>query len=450
LSSGRGLGRSGVIGALCATAVLLAAAPAAAETFTVTSNADTGAGTLRQAIDDAEANNNGPAVDQIQVSVTGNIDLASSLPEIVEPVTITGPGASNLHVRRDPSPSVTSQFTLFVVSDDTGDTVTIQDLTISGARAQNIGGGGIGKSGRGTLVLDKLVMSDNQAPVNGSGGAISVGQGFASIRNSTLSDNQAGFGGAIIVDQVSMSEVGSAEVVNSTIVGNKATDFGGGIYTNVSHIQILSSTITGNVADSDGTSGDNGGGTFNGGADALAFSVANTLYAGNQSGSGTPVANQCGGPHTSFGYNLRQTSEVDCTGFTVIGDSVFASAAMLGPLGSNGGPTPTIALLTGNPAIDQGNNVLAFGGAFPACPATDQRGFLRGGAAGRCDIGAFELGGTLPPSGGGGGGTTTPPATTSTTPPFNLAAAIKKCKKKFPKGPKRKKCIKRAKRRAQA
>jgi hypothetical protein len=42
----------------------------------------------------------------------------------------------------------------------------------------------------------------------------------------------------------------------------------------------------------------------------------------------------------------------------------------------------------------------------------------------------------------------TPPGT---TPPqaFNLAAGIKKCKKKFPKGPKRKKCIKRAKKRAQ-
>jgi hypothetical protein len=42
----------------------------------------------------------------------------------------------------------------------------------------------------------------------------------------------------------------------------------------------------------------------------------------------------------------------------------------------------------------------------------------------------------------------TPPATPA--PPFDLRAAIKKCKKKFPKGPKRKKCIKRAKKRAQA
>jgi hypothetical protein len=43
-------------------------------------------------------------------------------------------------------------------------------------------------------------------------------------------------------------------------------------------------------------------------------------------------------------------------------------------------------------------------------------------------------------------GTPAPTTTPATT--FNLKAAIKKCKKKFPKGPKRKKCIKKAKRRA--
>jgi uncharacterized delta-60 repeat protein len=47
--------------------------------------------------------------------------------------------------------------------------------------------------------------------------------------------------------------------------------------------------------------------------------------------------------------------------------------------------------------------------------------------------------------------TPSPPAvTTPSTATFNLAAAVKRCKKKFPKGPKRKKCIKKAKRRAAA
>ena len=53
----------------------------------------------------------------------------------------------------------------------------------------------------------------------------------------------------------------------------------------------------------------------------------------------------------------------------------------LGPLANNGGPTLTLALLPGSPAIDAGNTA--------AAPPTDQRGVPRtyGQAA---DIGAFE------------------------------------------------------------
>jgi hypothetical protein len=59
----------------------------------------------------------------------------------------------------------------------------------------------------------------------------------------------------------------------------------------------------------------------------------------------------------------------------------------LGPLADNGGPTPTMALLLGSPAIDAGNTALA--------PTTDQRGFPRpAGAA--ADIGAFEYGSVMP------------------------------------------------------
>jgi ELWxxDGT repeat protein len=48
----------------------------------------------------------------------------------------------------------------------------------------------------------------------------------------------------------------------------------------------------------------------------------------------------------------------------------------------------------------------------------------------------------VPPAGGGG------PAPVTTAPALNLKAAIRKCKKKFPKGPKRKKCIRKARARA--
>ena len=53
----------------------------------------------------------------------------------------------------------------------------------------------------------------------------------------------------------------------------------------------------------------------------------------------------------------------------------------LGPLGNYGGPTPTMPLLTGSPALDNADN--------SAAPPTDQRGRTRpyGPSA---DIGAFE------------------------------------------------------------
>jgi hypothetical protein len=59
----------------------------------------------------------------------------------------------------------------------------------------------------------------------------------------------------------------------------------------------------------------------------------------------------------------------------------------IGPVADNGGPTLTMALLPGSPAIDAGNPSLA--------PGTDQRGFPR--PAGLApDIGAFEYGSVMP------------------------------------------------------
>jgi hypothetical protein len=58
--------------------------------------------------------------------------------------------------------------------------------------------------------------------------------------------------------------------------------------------------------------------------------------------------------------------------------------ADLGPLQNNGGPTQTMALLAGSPAIGQADNSKA--------PTTDQRGVMRLDEAGETtDIGAFEL-----------------------------------------------------------
>jgi len=74
------------------------AAPLAANTYTVTSSADSGAGSLRQAIIDANTN---PGADTIAFNILGSgvhtIALASALPTITGPTTVNGytqPGSS--------------------------------------------------------------------------------------------------------------------------------------------------------------------------------------------------------------------------------------------------------------------------------------------------------------------------------------------------------------------
>jgi hypothetical protein len=91
----------------------------------------------------------------------------------------------------------------------------------------------------------------------------------------------------------------------------------------------------------------------------------------------------CAGTITDLGHNL--SSDSTCQ-FTAIG-SMNNTPALLGPLADNGGPTLTMALTPGSPAIDAGDTTNA--------PATDERGFPRpAGAA--SDIGAYEFASVMP------------------------------------------------------
>jgi hypothetical protein len=425
--------RKGLLAAAgAALALLLGASPAAATTFTVTNGTDHDPGSLRAAMDAAEADTTDP-VDQINFTYTGNIDLTAALPQVTTSMSINGPGAGTVTVRRGSG----TGFRLFEPQPDLGATITIQGLTISGAQASGATGGGVSKLGTGALILDSVVITGNSAD---QGGGFFNGGGSTSIRRSTFTANFSTDGGGAIG-----GNTGDIELINSTIDGNSTNSTGGGITVSATaHISVLSSTITRNNANADGNppvggGGEEGGGTYNNAAAASNFELANTLIAFNKiNGSSATDNSQCASGGTGFGslgYNLRSRSDTDCTGFTAAGDFVVADPVIDAAPALNSGPTPNVALLAGSPAIDVGNPATP-GGASPACPATDQRGLPRGGLNGRCDIGAFEV--QVP----------APPPATTTAAPFNLKAAIRKCKRKFPKGPKRKKCIKRAKRRA--
>ena len=467
------------------------------------------------------------------------VDLENDLPIITHPLTIDGPGADALNVRR--SGSASGAFPFFPVDpSDSTSTVTIRGVTMSGAVAIGFAGGAVGKGGPGALVLDSVVIAGNSAA---TGPALFFNLGQTTISNSTLTDNHSTFGGgAIAAQQASPGVTGTATVVNSTIEGNSSPEFGGAVFiADGTDLRILSSTITQNTANDDNNTSGDAGGIYN---NSSTVAIANTILAGNTVGPGAPSADgQCAGAaFTSSGYNLRSADDPGCSGFNVTGDIVEADPK-LGTLGDNGGPTPTVALLTDSPAIDKGDPDSPVEGFFPTCPNTDQRGVSRLGPN-RCDIGAFEkrsptttalacspsslilgsgssactatvtdIAGLVSPSGPvsfkmdatgtfTSGGTCTLAMSSATTascsisytpgavgngshlisafyegtadltpsdasdriavaappqpvPPvstgasFDPKAAIKKCKRKFPKGQKRKKCIKRAKKRAQ-
>lgn len=100
----------------------------------------------------------------------------------------------------------------------------------------------------------------------------------------------------------------------------------------------------------------------------------NTIIAGNDCNN---CYNGTGGTWTSLGHNLDSGSTCN---FTQPGD-LQNTDPKLGPLADNGDTTQTMALLTGSPAIDAGED--------SGSPATDQRGVSRPGGL-HCDIGAYE------------------------------------------------------------
>jgi len=216
-------------------------------------------------------------------------------------------------------------------------------------------GGGIYNSG--TLLINKSTISNNHANAGrcascfGHGGGINNGPG------------------------------GKLTIANSTISGNGASGYmlpsGGGIYASGTSEAISNSTISGNGA-TGSWNGVNLGGNIYGG---YLLTMQNSIVANNTSGG------NCYGTVTSEGYNLSSDNTCDFSG---PGDMNNIDP-MLGPLKNNGGPTQTMALSSGSPAIDAGNPN-GCTNSNGVLLKTDQREMRRPDKedSGGCDIGAYE------------------------------------------------------------
>jgi hypothetical protein len=168
--------------------------------------------------------------------------------------------------------------------------------------------------------------------------------------------------------------------------GNSAPNGKGGAVAGGAGTTLTNCTLSGNSA------------KYGGGIQITTGSVTlnNTVVAGNTSSSGPDVN---GTVASASGFNLigdgtKMTGISNGVNGNQVGTSKSPIKALLAALGSYGGPTQTLALLPGSPALDAGSNALDGG------VSTDQRGVSRI-INGTVDIGAFESQGfTVTISGG--------------------------------------------------
>jgi filamentous hemagglutinin family protein len=301
--------------------------------------------------------------------------------------------------------------------------VTITDSTFSGNTAIGGTGGGInldgGINGTSTVMITGSMISGNSSSVEGGGiynYGESSGNGMVTITNSTLSDNSAPYGGGIYSDGESNGSV-TVTITDSTLSGNMATSGSGGGINNdggssgSATVMITDSTLSGNSAASgggiynygessgngtvtitnstlSGNSATSGGGIYNNGSNSgsATLTIGDTILAGNTASGAESNYFSNAGTLTDDGYNLFGDDGVLTGNGTT--DILFSGSisAVLAPLADNGGPTQTMALVQGSPAIEAGNpNQIG---------QPDQRGIIRGtpsddtGTA--SDIGAYE------------------------------------------------------------
>ena len=205
----------------------------------VTSLADAGPGSLRQAIADAPANGT------IRFAVEGDIVLTSGELLIDKPLRVLGGHQQHITVR------VASDLFDSRVFKVTGAPVKISDLTIQDGDNSLFDDVGGGIYNLGNLQLLRVTLRDNKS-VSG-GGLYNSSSSTVTIINSTISGNLAvdpgicdgGLGGGI-------GNRGTVNLINTTITDNEAECQGGGIYTLFGTV-MFSNTIIGN---NEGFSGD--------------------------------------------------------------------------------------------------------------------------------------------------------------------------------------------------
>jgi Ca2+-binding RTX toxin-like protein len=397
-------------------------------TFTVTTSADDGAGSLRAAVAAANARAgadviafdaavfDGGSEDLIRLT-SGQIEIADGLTITGGPagVTITGDadgddvtlvgGITGVDASLDGEDRLDDNSRIFSAMA----ALTLDGLTLTGGRTRADGEDGGAVRGRTVTLIDSTVSGNSTAGSGSDGGGVSGSN--VTLTNSTLNGNSTAGdgsrGGGVSGSNVTLT--------NSTLSGNStAGDDSGGGGVNGTHVTLTNSTVSGNS-----TAGDysRGGGVYSryGGNVTLTNStISGNSTAGDDSGGGGVYGrysrvtltdsivlgnatffagvdhDEIWGGFTLTGGNIvgGDLFDDDADVGDVTATEIFAATAEIAPglragvLADNGGPTRTILIKADGPAVDAGG---------AATVPTDQRGLARvSGAA--VDLGAVEIG----------------------------------------------------------
>jgi hypothetical protein len=261
-------------------------------------------------------------------------------------------------------------------------TVTLTASTV----AYNAAIGGQGGNGGGGRALAGLGGNGKY----GEGGGLDSIEGTLTLIDSTVAANRAmggnGGPGGFIVNNVTGGAGGD---------GYDAT--GGGVYTFGCQLSFRNSTVAFNTASgghkglggSGAPDGRDGSGTGGGVSPILdlgrgAPAAVSSLFGGNTADTNPDFS----GTFTTVDHSLVANGQGAGSISNGVNGNIVGVDPLIGPLADNGGPTLTVALLPGSPALNHGAN--------PDGLATDQRGQPRLRES-QVDIGAFEFQVPLPP-----------------------------------------------------
>ncbi len=317
----------------------LVSGPALAATLTVTTTADGGAGSLRDAINGAASG------DTIVFNVSGTITLTSGELEVDKNLVIVGPGAANLTIQRSTAGG-TPDFRVFNLQPP--GIITISGLTVSNGRADF--GGGIANFT--SAALYDCILSGNST-TNSGGGLYN----FSSLvmSNCVLSGNSvAGSSTSSAAAGGGVDNPGTLAAVRCQVIGNTVggmagqSGVGGGI-NNDGTLALTNSVIVSNTATAGGaTTTGSGGGIYNEGT----LTMDTSTVGANVASGGSGGLGQGGGINNDLGSTA------------VVRSTISGNAVVLSSPGSGGGLFNNAGTVTLENSTVSGNDGLSSGGGI--------------------------------------------------------------------------------------